>query len=61
MIFGGKAKLKKLTDIHLSINRCPLDGVESFKYLGVTLNQFLTWSDHMEVLTKKVHQSLGVI
>ena len=62
MIFGGNAKLKKLTYIHhLSINSCLLDRVESFKYLGVILNQFLTTSDHVEVLIEKVHQRVGVI
>ena len=58
MVFGSNAKLAKLQNINLLINNSPLNRVESFKYLGITLNQTLSWSDHIEALFTKVNQRL---
>ena len=38
-----------------------LDRVTSFKYLGVVLNQSLTWADHIEALSNKIAQRIGLI
>jgi hypothetical protein len=64
MVFGSNAKLAKLQNINFLINNSPLNRVESFnwfKYLGITLNQTLSWSDHIEALFTKVNQRLGII
>ena len=37
MVFGSNAKLAKLQNVNLLINNSPLNRVESFKYLGITL------------------------
>ena len=58
MVFGSNAKLQ---NINLLINNSLLNRVESFKYLGITLNQTLSWSDHIEALFTKVNKRLGVI
>jgi hypothetical protein len=55
------SKLAKLQNINLLINNSPLNRVESFKYLGITVNQTLSWSDHIEELFTKVIQRLGII
>lgn len=39
----------------------PLDRVTSFKYLGVILSQSLSWSDHIEALSNKIAQRIGLI
>ncbi|CAB4008226.1 Hypothetical predicted protein, partial [Paramuricea clavata] len=57
MVSGSNAKLAKLQNINL-LNNSPLNRVESFKYLGITLNQTLSWSDHIEALFTKVNQRL---
>jgi hypothetical protein len=56
MVFGSNAKLAKLQNINLLINNSPLNRVESFKYLGITLNQKLSRSDHIEATFTKVNQ-----
>ena len=58
MVFGSNAKLAKLQNINLLINNSPLNRVESFKYLVITLNQTLSWSDHIEALFTKVNNVL---
>ena len=61
MVFRSNAKLSKLQNINLLINNSPLNRVASFNYLGITLNQTLSWSDHIEALFTKVNQRLGII
>ncbi len=58
MVFGSNAKLQ---NINLLINNSLLNRVESFKYLGITLNQTLSRSDHTEAPFTKVNKRLGVI
>jgi hypothetical protein len=33
--------------------------IDSFKYLGVTIQQNLTWSEHIDNISKKFNQRLG--
>ena len=54
IVFGSPAKLAKLNEVELCINDYTLDRVASFKYLGVILNQSLTWADHIEVISNKI-------
>ena len=35
--------------------------VTSYKYLGVVLSQSLTWADHIETLSNKIAQRIGLI
>ena len=39
----------------------PLENVNEFKYVGVTVNQYLTWHDHIDQLHSKVAKRLGVL
>ena len=59
--FGSPAKLAKLNEVELCINDYTLDRVTSFKYLGVVLNQSFTWADHIEALSNKIAQRIGLI
>ena len=35
--------------------------VDSYKYLGVTVNQRMNWTDHIDSITSKVGQRLGLV
>ncbi len=64
IIFGIAlhVKLVKLNDVNLYTNNYVLDRIiMSFKYLGVILNQPLTWSDQIEALLNKTSQRIGLI
>ena len=61
ILFGSKRRLAKVSgfDIHLgdvSINR-----VTSVKYLGVTLDQFLDFSVHVDEIIKKASSKLSFL
>ena len=48
VIFGLKSQIKEIRHHNLHINNHYLDRVNSYKYLGVTLDSCLTYSRHME-------------
>ena len=43
------------------LHGCALESVSSAKYLGVTVSEDLSWSDHINNITKKANQTLGFI
>ena len=62
MLIGSDSKLRKLNSLLLSVLDNQLDSVRSFKYLlGVVLSSNLTWTEHVEHVTSKVNQRLGLL
>ena len=53
------AVLKK--SLHVKIGSNIVDNVDHFKYLGVWLDQSLSWSVHIEKSTKTVNKRVGVL
>jgi len=45
----------------LSINGTPLSRVESTKFLGVYVDQHLTWKDHIKCISSKIAKNTGII
>ena len=43
------------------LHGCVLASVSSAKYLGVTLSEDLSWTNHINTITKKANQTLGFI
>ncbi len=43
---------------HITINKTPVERVNSFKFLGVHITEDLTWSAHTDAVLKKAHQRL---
>ncbi len=42
----------------ITIDKTPVERVSSFKFLGVHINEDLTWSAHTDAVLKKAHQRL---
>ena len=57
--------LQALTSSHLNFTVSILDhsisNVRSFKYLGIHISSDFTWTDHIEHLTGKINQRLGLL
>ena len=61
MIIGSHTKLSQFNDIALDANNDQLENVTEFKYLGMTINQYLTSQDPVDQLQSKVAKRLGVL
>ena len=60
MLFGTRQKLDNAAfDIMLSGNK--IERVSKFEYLGVTLDDQLSWKDHITSLSSKASKRLGIL
>ena len=56
---SSNKKLKH--NITISINEQPIKQVKNTIFLGVIIDEYLTWNDHIDLLTKKIIKSTGII
>ena len=54
-------KRESKVDLTVSILDHRISNVRSFKYLGIHISSDFTWTDHIEHLTGKVSQRLGLL
>ena len=52
---------RKLTPLRLNINNTIIEKVDSFNYLGIILNENLTWKNHIEMVANKIAKITGVL
>ena len=58
---GGKQQLKRFQDLTLKIEEDELSRESSYKYLGIIINENMTWGDHIASIQQKVAKRIGVI
>ena len=56
MIVDFRKGQHELADLHIDSQQ--IEQVQQYKYLGVTVNNKLTWSDHCQDLYKRINQRL---
>ena len=62
MLFGTRNKTNQINnDFKLTLNNNDIDRVKAFKFLGVTVDENLTWKNHVDVLAKKCSSSIGIL
>ena len=61
MVIGSSQRLKSLGKISLQICDEFLDKADCYEYLGIIINETLTWSDHVDYISTKVNQRLGIL
>ena len=47
--------------LNLTIDETQLEQVNTFKFLGLLLNQNMTWTDHIKLVRSKISKTIGVI
>ena len=57
MIIGSSQRLNKIDSISFKVDNMDLDEVSSFKYLGIVINNRLTWQDHVDQMFSKIIRS----
>ena len=61
VIFGSPQKLNRIQNILVKVEDTCIERTQSFKYLGVTLNQSMSWADHVDAISTKINQRIGLI
>ena len=61
MLFGTRQKLEHSSDIAIQSQGQKIERVSSFCYLGVTLDEHLSWNEHVETICHKVGKRLGLL
>ena len=62
LIFSPKSdKFNKLNNLKLTINNTNIKQTKSCKYLGMELDNKLTWKNHIDKLTLKISKALGIL
>ena len=60
--FGTDARLSKATDtVVIKIGDYEINRVYDFKYLGIVLDDSLTWKDHVRYVISKVGKIVGIL
>ena len=60
-MFGTKRRLAKVVDFDVRLGNAPIKRVNSVKYLGVTLDQYLDFSFHVDQMIKKASSKLSFL
>ena len=60
MIFAGK-KNCSLRDVNIVINGKPIRRVNSTKFLGVYVDEYLNWNKQREVVVSKISKTCGIL
>ena len=63
MMFGSNRskKFKENKELVITTEQVKFERVESFKYLGIIIHQHMTWTDHVDELTKKINQRIALL
>ncbi len=61
MIFGTRNKLRQVQDAPIFINGDLIERVSNFKYLGVYLDETLSFEKHIDYIYNKACSKLGAI
>ena len=61
MLIGTTRKVNANTKLDLTVEGANIETVTNMKYLGLYFDQHLKWSNHIEIISKKVSQKIGVL
>ena len=61
MLVGTHQRTAEADDLVIEINNTRLERVNKLKYLGVLLDNTLSWKDHIEYIGNKILSRLGVL
>ena len=61
MLVGTHQRIAEADDLVIEISNTRSERVNKFKYLGVRLDNTLSWKDHIEYIGTKISSRLGVL
>ena len=60
IVFRNKNKIIE-NSIEVKLQNCLIEQVQNFNFLGITINQYLTWNDHIGVISNKILRSITTL
>ena len=66
ILIGGSKKLKDIENfdphnLQIVIDQEPVSKIKHFRYLGIEVDQFLSWEEHISALIKKTPRGIGML
>lgn len=61
MLLGHSSRYGDFSSLSLSISGEDLERVDCYKYLGITLNQRLSWEDHVSNIASKIRKRISIL
>ena len=61
MLIGCNSRLRRIDSIVISADGKQLKEAQCFPYVGLIINQNLTWEDHIEHMHNKINKKLGLL
>ena len=61
MIFHSKRQSMKNIDLKLKINEQEIERVSNFVFLGLTLDETLSWKSHIQATANKISKTVGIL
>jgi len=62
MIFHSRQRnMSVFDDLKLELDGIPIKRVKSFNFLGIILNEYLTWTDHISHISQKISPVVALI
>ena len=52
---------KRVPDLNLEIDRNTIDKTSEFSFLGLTINENLTWKNHVNIISNKISRISGLL
>ena len=66
ILIGGRKNLKDIENsetqnLHIIIGQEPVSKIKHTKYLGIEVDQYLNWDEHLSALIKKISSGIGML
>ena len=61
IIFGYRAKIKEIKNCEILLDNMKISRTETAKFLGVVIDENLSWKQHINYIEKKIAKSVGII
>ena len=61
MILGTSTRISRITDVNIIMNGTTVERVNTFKYLGITMDANLKWNDQINNICRKMCNILSIM
>ena len=52
---------KQILNIWLKIAGSNIEFIDNFNFLGITINEHIDWTKHMDILSAKIEKTVGIL